>query len=325
MEKQLFISYSHEDKMIVGEIVKRLEDLEIKVFLDEKSIPWGEVIPETVGKALDNCVAILVVVSPDSVKSQWVAFETAFALCKEIPVLPLLTNSKIELPPHLTHHRHLSNLDEAISFFNSDEWDKLSSNQIKKIQTRQEFSDEESLLYVFLFLRVPAPGSGDLVAKLQEIPTVIEAAAVYSDYDVIACLCGKSSQIGYSILKISSISSVKEQKLLMVHKDSELSGECTEFQNPEDIHSYVLIELNANVDAYSIANKIKKKNSGCIYALPIEKENEVIARVAVEDKRSFDEFIMTNIQGTPGVTTTKSYMVITASEMCFSRFGNESC
>jgi DNA-binding Lrp family transcriptional regulator len=182
-----------------------------------------------------------------------------------------------------------------------------------------EFSESEELFYVFLFLRVPAPGSGDLVSKLEEIPTVIEAAAVYSDYDVIACLCGKPSQIGHSILKISSISSVKDQKLLVVHKDSELSKEQTDFDNDEYIHSYIVIELNPNVDAYSVANKINKKHNECVYAIPIEKENEVIARVKTRDKKSFDDLVMNNIQGTPGVTTTKSYMVIVMKDMCFCR------
>jgi len=241
MKAQVFISYSHNDKMLVKQIVSSLEKIGVTVFLDEKSINWGEEIQNKVKKALENSVALLVVISDESLKSQWVSFETAYAMCKNIPILPLLTKPNVKLPPQLHYHLSLTDFEDAITYFESNDWHQLVEKKIKRDRYNVSFLAADDLIYLFLFLKVPAPGSGDLVLKLKEIPSVIEAAAIYSEYDVIACLCGKTSQIGSAILKISSISNVKEQKLFIVNKDSSLDEfKGHPFDNNDYIHSYVL-------------------------------------------------------------------------------------
>lgn len=320
MSSQVFVSYSHNDKMLVKQIVSSLEKIGVTIFLDEKSINWGEEIQNKVKKSLEDSVALLVIVSDESLKSQWVAFETAYAMCKGIPILPLLTKPSVKLPPQLHYHRSLTDFEEAIHYFESTDWHKLIEQKIKKDKYNIDFLGTDDVIYLFLFLKVPAPGSGDLVLKLKEIPNVVEAAAIYSEYDVIACLCGKTSQIGSAILKISNISNVQEQKLFIVNKDSGLDNyKGFPFDNHDHVHSYILIEVSPNVDAYSISSRIAKKYDNCIYAFSIPKENEIIARVVSSSKSKFDEFIMNHIQGIPGVATTRSYIVITDEEMCFSR------
>ena len=50
------------------------------MFLDKKSIEPGQAITEEVTKALVECVAMIVVVSPASLQSQWVPYEIGHAM-----------------------------------------------------------------------------------------------------------------------------------------------------------------------------------------------------------------------------------------------------
>jgi TIR domain len=71
----VFLSHSSQDKPFVRMLADALEaGEEIKVWLDEREIGYGENIVLKIGQGLDADV-VLLILSPDSVDSNWVKDE----------------------------------------------------------------------------------------------------------------------------------------------------------------------------------------------------------------------------------------------------------
>jgi 5'-deoxynucleotidase YfbR-like HD superfamily hydrolase len=108
----IFLSYSHVDKALAIEIEKVLSDSGVPVFRDEKSIEWGESISRAVKSGLQNCTQLLVILSPASLKSQWVAFEMGSAVAQEKTILPYLTHPSIDIPQFLCDLSYITSVEE---------------------------------------------------------------------------------------------------------------------------------------------------------------------------------------------------------------------
>ncbi|GIK67499.1 MAG: hypothetical protein BroJett018_52930 [Chloroflexota bacterium] len=85
----LFISYSHEDKDSLQIVLGRLAAADIPFWYDEHLEPGSEWRPE-IDDALKDAFAILVIVTPSSMKSLYVTYEWSWALGSSTPVFPLL-------------------------------------------------------------------------------------------------------------------------------------------------------------------------------------------------------------------------------------------
>jgi len=114
--KSIFLSHNWNDKPFVRKIGKYLSTYGIKCWIDEAEIKIGESLIDKVGNAIIECDYFGVILSKNSVKSEWVKKELQLALQKEIKlknvvVLPILIDD-VELPPFL--------------------WDKLYANFINK-------------------------------------------------------------------------------------------------------------------------------------------------------------------------------------------------
>jgi hypothetical protein len=113
----IFISYSHVDAAITEALDSLLDDLKIDYFRDVKNIDWGDPITVKVREALDACIAILVVLSPASIKSVWVPFEIGYASALRKTILPFLTHPSLEVPHYLRDYTHLSSIEKAREYF----------------------------------------------------------------------------------------------------------------------------------------------------------------------------------------------------------------
>lgn len=116
----VFISYSHVDSTIVDELATELQRLGVEYFLDRKDIEWGGRISETVSTGLRDSGAILVVVSPASLKSAWVPYEIGFGTALRLRVMPFLTHPSLELPGYISDLKHLSSISEVRDFFETN-------------------------------------------------------------------------------------------------------------------------------------------------------------------------------------------------------------
>ena len=102
----IFLSHTSEDKLFVRDLKTRLNAQGVtNVWLDEAEILVGDSLTKKIDEGLKNTKYIGVVLSPRSIKSQWVEKELEIAINREIStgevtVLPLLYE-KCELPGFL--------------------------------------------------------------------------------------------------------------------------------------------------------------------------------------------------------------------------------
>ena len=117
---KVFISYSHTDKETADVITRLLEDLGIDYFRDVKEIEWGDAIVGTVRQGLIDAIAIIVIVSPGSLKSQWVAYETGFATALHKRILPYLTHPSLDLPVFMSDLSFIDSPDKIRDYFTTN-------------------------------------------------------------------------------------------------------------------------------------------------------------------------------------------------------------
>ena len=107
----VFISYSTEDASFAGFLSKALGDRNINVWLDDKEIRVGDCSLTTrIGDAVHSNDFMIVVLSPASVRSEWVKKELAEAMNNEIRqkkvvVLPVIYR-RCTIPPFLTEKKY---------------------------------------------------------------------------------------------------------------------------------------------------------------------------------------------------------------------------
>jgi TIR domain len=89
MKNYIYISYSHKDWNYVRSLEKTLEQKGFNVWID-KRLDYGSDWPIEIQKKLDDCGAMVLVMSSNSFKSKWVQNELNRALRKGKPVFPLL-------------------------------------------------------------------------------------------------------------------------------------------------------------------------------------------------------------------------------------------
>lgn len=101
----IFLSHSSKDKDFVRELAERLKHFGVKVWLDEAEMNIGDSLTQKIGQAIDEADFVGVVLSRNSVNSDWVQRELQIAIEKELEkrkvvVLPLLLE-KVKVPPFL--------------------------------------------------------------------------------------------------------------------------------------------------------------------------------------------------------------------------------
>jgi TIR domain-containing protein len=100
----VFICHASEDKQkIAAPIFEDLTKCDLKIFLDEKYIKWGDSFIEKINHALGTAKYVIAILSLNSVEKAWPVKEINASLAKEISgkqkLLPLMvgTNKEIEI------------------------------------------------------------------------------------------------------------------------------------------------------------------------------------------------------------------------------------
>lgn len=101
----VFLCHSSQDKFFVRNLALGLAVHGVKVWLDEAEIQVGESLTDKIGKAIGEVDYVAVVLSHNSVNSEWVQKELQIALQRELTerqvvVLPLLLEP-VDIPPFL--------------------------------------------------------------------------------------------------------------------------------------------------------------------------------------------------------------------------------
>lgn len=106
MEKQIFISYKHEDSDFAEVLINRVEKAGFKVWIDSDQLHVGEDWRSEIDQNIKNSFALIVIMSPEAKTSEYVTYEWAFAWGAGIKVLPVLYKST-PLHPRLETLQHL--------------------------------------------------------------------------------------------------------------------------------------------------------------------------------------------------------------------------
>lgn len=97
--KDLFISYAFSDKAFALKLAEDLRNAGIKVWIDSEYLKPGQNINEGILHAIEESEIILVLLSKESINSQWVISEAALALSDENKrVIPIFLQKNIEIP-----------------------------------------------------------------------------------------------------------------------------------------------------------------------------------------------------------------------------------
>ena len=109
---QMFISHSSNDVEFARTLAKDLDKRGVKVWLSEMNIKVGDSIPQKINDALENCNFFAIILSNDSVNSEWVMKELSSAFVEElerqsIVVLPILWKP-CKIPPLIMDKRYAS-------------------------------------------------------------------------------------------------------------------------------------------------------------------------------------------------------------------------
>ncbi|MDR0895273.1 MAG: TIR domain-containing protein [Prevotellaceae bacterium] len=88
-EQKVFISYSHTSRPFADLVKLKLQEKGIDVW-DDSQIAGGEEWKETIDIAIDNSSVIVCLLDNNSVKSQYVTYEWAYALGRGKHIIPIL-------------------------------------------------------------------------------------------------------------------------------------------------------------------------------------------------------------------------------------------
>jgi hypothetical protein len=113
IEPKVFLSYSRKDERHVSDLQQRLRDEDIVAWRDRTNIGGSVEWAKALESALKTLKALVVVVTPDSARSEWVEKE-----CKEFrgmgkPVFPYIVNpiSEETLPDYLRQIQYIDGAD----------------------------------------------------------------------------------------------------------------------------------------------------------------------------------------------------------------------
>lgn len=86
----VFLSYSHSDRDWADSLAQALSKQKVRVWTDALIRP-GELVTDSIETALAQSKYIVFLVSPNSTRSSWAAFELGAALGMGKPVLPVVS------------------------------------------------------------------------------------------------------------------------------------------------------------------------------------------------------------------------------------------
>jgi HEAT repeat protein len=102
-----FISYQRKSKKFAKKLMQNLQIAGIRCWIDE-NIPLGEEWKQIIDIEIADSIGVIVVVTPDALKSQYVTYEWAYALGLDKKVIPLiLEKPDPNNPDHLPMHPKL--------------------------------------------------------------------------------------------------------------------------------------------------------------------------------------------------------------------------
>jgi hypothetical protein len=152
----VFISYKRDtaNKRFVNKMTEYLTQAGFDPWIDTAELQAGEDWREAIDQAIRDSLALIVVLTPEAVMSQYVTYEWAFALGVGKDVIPILYKDA-QLHPRLIGKHYLDFTERSKSHY---PWDRLIARlvQIRDISsTPFKVAPKESLQRTLLIIAVP--------------------------------------------------------------------------------------------------------------------------------------------------------------------------
>ncbi len=141
----VFISYSSKDEKIVEQFERYFKSINIAFFLDKKEIKWEEHVDNKISKGIEDCSHLIVIISPASLKSEWVPYEVGQARALKKEILPFLTHESMDIPDYLRSLHYTSEFTKVQMYFNK--FAPLSSHTNEVIAKPEIYEDLKSFPY----------------------------------------------------------------------------------------------------------------------------------------------------------------------------------
>lgn len=97
----VFVSYAHDDEPRILPILERLRAAGVQTWRDAEAIRPGEDYADAIAHAIMGCRLLIVFLSHTSVSRDFVNNEIDFALDEKKPIIPLMIDPDVKLPPRL--------------------------------------------------------------------------------------------------------------------------------------------------------------------------------------------------------------------------------
>jgi hypothetical protein len=110
-QRRVFVSYSRDDQDFTHKLAADVHDQGVDTWLDKLDIQPGVSWPRAIGKALDTCSSMLLVLSPSALSSENVEAEWNYFLDEKKPVVPVLIGS-CSIAFRLRHLQHIDFVEE---------------------------------------------------------------------------------------------------------------------------------------------------------------------------------------------------------------------
>lgn len=156
--RKVFVSYKRNESTSVAiQLFEALERNNFDVFLDTHSIKQGESFKEELWHRMTDCDVIVLLNTPNFLKSYWCTEEIAEASAKQIGIIQLVwPNHKLEAMAHVCLPIQLQNTDFKEGVFNNENTSKLIEpfvnnlvSEVESMRARNLASRQDNLITEF--------------------------------------------------------------------------------------------------------------------------------------------------------------------------------
>lgn len=115
----VFISHSHDDSDFAELLTLQLERNGVKCWMDAEKLKIGQDWRQDIDDAINNCVALIVIMTPEARKSEYVTYEWSYAWGKGKNIFPIMLK-QTNLHPRLESLQYLDFTNRA-----TRSWEKI--------------------------------------------------------------------------------------------------------------------------------------------------------------------------------------------------------
>ena len=174
-----------------------------------------------------------------------------------------------------------------------------------------------------IFITVPPPRSGNVVEYVSDLPGVKEAAAVYTNIDVVLLVQGTKKIVENTVKEIEKIGSpIQNIERCKVDKVIDgLSVSKGRVRGHDSTFIYVRTKIDTEATNFAFAVSRFSKIPEVRFVYPMENESEIIIQAIAPNKIALDRMIMSSIQQETHGMVKHTRTFVTINDMHWSESG----